>query len=157
LRFYLDSSVFLHLLLDGKWADRAERILEAVERGEATGYVYVLVIEEVAFKLLYAKASELGVTVFWEFKRRLAKDETFRKECFRPVLELSRYLDALSGLAWVHVTREDYERGLEIASKHGLLTADAIHAAVALRLGVPIATFDEDFKNVPGLTVVGLA
>ena len=73
------------------------------------------------------------------------------------MLELSKYLDALSGLAWVHVMKEDYERGLEIASKHGLLTADAIHVAVALRLGVPIATFDKDFKNVPGLTVVGLA
>ena len=157
MRLYLDSSVFLHLLLDGKWADRAERILEAVERGEATGYVSVLVVEEVALKLLFAKASELGVATFWEFKRKLIRDEAFREECFRPVLEFSRYLDRLSGLAWVHVTREDYERGIEIASKHGLLTADAIHAAVALRLGVPIATFDEDFKKVPGLTVVGLA
>ena len=133
------------------------RVPESVERGGNRGYVSALVVGEVAFKLLFAKASELGVKLFWEFRRKLAGDRAFRRECFRPVLEFSRYLDGLSGLAWVHVTGEDCEEGLEMALRYGLLTADAIHVAVALRLGVPIATFDEDFKEVPGLAVVGLA
>ena len=157
MKFYIDSTVFLHLLLDEEWADRAMSILEAVERGDATGYVSILVVEEVAFKLLFAKASELGVTRFWEFKKRLLKDKGFREECFKPLLKFNEYLNRLSGLAWIHVTWEDYRMGLEIAYKYGLLTADAIHAALALKLRVPIATFDEDFKKVPGLTVVGRA
>jgi len=156
VKLYIDSSVFLHLVLEGEWADAAEKLLEAVERGEVVGYVSALVVEEVAFKLVLAKASELGVTSFWEVRRRLARDPAFRSECFKPVLEFDRYLDRLAGLAWVHVTREDYRRALEIASRHGLLTADAIHAALAMRLGAPIATFDEDFKRVPGLAVAGL-
>jgi len=157
LRLYLDSSVFLHLFLDGKWADQAERILESVETGDTIGYVSILTVEEVAFKLLFAKASELGVVKYWEFRRKLVKDKAFREECSKVLLKFCEYLDRLSGLAWTHVAKEDYEKSLEIISRYGLLTADAIHAAIALRLGVPIATFDEDFKRVPGLVVVGLA
>jgi len=39
VKLYIDSSVFLHLVLEGEWADAAEKLLEAVERGEVVGYV----------------------------------------------------------------------------------------------------------------------
>ncbi len=50
------------------------------------------------------------------------------------------------------VTLEDWKRSVEIC-RHGLLTSDALLAAVALRLNVPVYTFDSGFKRVPGLEV----
>ncbi|RLE89221.1 MAG: hypothetical protein DRJ46_04975, partial [Thermoprotei archaeon] len=69
MKFYIDASVFLHLLLDEDKAEDAEKILLMVEEGEASGYISPLVVEEVVFKLLVARASELGATSFYEFKR----------------------------------------------------------------------------------------
>jgi len=44
---------------------------------------------------------------------------------------------------------------MEIINKYGLLPADAIHLAVALRLKVNVmATFDEDFKYVKELKTI---
>lgn len=154
MRYYLDASAFLHLLLEGERADEAESILERVERGDAVGYVSALVVEEVAFKLLVAKASELGVSEFWEFKRKFTGDAEFRGECVKPVREFERYLDSMAGLAWVPILDSDLWSALRIVERYSLLPADAVHAALALRLGVPIATFDEDFVRVPGLSKV---
>jgi len=154
LKCYIDSSVFLHLLLEGDRADEAEEILERVENGEVTGYITVLVAEEVAFKLLVAKASELGVDEFWSFKKRFLKDSEFRGKCYEPIMEFREYLDKMAGLVWVPVADREYWEALKIVRKYGLLTVDAIHAATALKLGVPLASFDEDFKRVPGLKVI---
>ena len=60
----IDSSVFLHLLLDGDRADEAEALLSSVEEGALRAYVTTHVLEEVSFKLLLAKGSELGETNF---------------------------------------------------------------------------------------------
>ena len=42
----------------------------------------------------------------------------------------------------------------KIVEKYGLLTADAVHAALALKLKIPIATFDEEFKRIPKLRTI---
>lgn len=154
MRYYIDASVFLNLFLEGRRADEAEEILEKVEYGEATGYVSVLVVEEVAFKLLIAKASELGVENFWKFKKKFLKDLKFRKECYKPVIKFKEYLNLMSGLAWTHATNQDYQNALRIVEKYGLLTADAVHAALALKLKIPIATFDEEFKRISKLRTI---
>jgi len=154
MRYYIDASVFLNLFLEGRRADEAEEILEKVEYGEATGYVSVLVVEEVAFKLLIAKASELGVENFWNFKKKFLKDLKFRKECYKPVIKFKEYLNLMSGLAWTNATNQDYQNALRIVEKYGLLTADAVHAALALKLKIPIATFDEEFKRIPKLRTI---
>lgn len=152
MTFIIDSSVFLHLLLEGERADEAEVLLTSLEEGAVRAYVTTHVLEEVSFKLLLAKGSELGETSFWGFKRRFIRDGEFRKSCLG-VLEIFRdYISSLRGLTIEEVTLGDWERSVEI-SKHGLLTSDALLAAVALRLGVPIYTFDHDFRRVPGLEV----
>ncbi len=60
----IDSSVFLHLLFDEERADEAETLLSSVETGAIKAYVTTHVLEEVAFKLMLAKGSELGETSF---------------------------------------------------------------------------------------------
>ncbi len=154
MRAYIDASVFLHLLFDGSRADEAERILSSVEEGESLGYVSPLVVEETVFKLLVGRASELGVDSFYEFRKRYAVDEEFRRTCYRPVEEFISYLDSLRGLRWVEVGGGDVHEALRLSADYGLLPADALHAALALRLGVAVATFDSDFRRVPGLKVI---
>jgi len=154
VRLFLDSSIFLHLLLDGPRADEAEEILTWVEEGEAEGFVTALIVEEVSFKLALAKGSELGISSFWEFKRRFSRDETFRETCLSPVEEFSRYLEGMRGLFWAEVLPGDWREAISISRRFGLLSADALHAAVCIRLGAKMATFDSDFSRVAGLSVV---
>ncbi len=148
----LDSSVFLHLLLDEERADEAEFLLSKVETGELRAYVTPNVLEEVSFKLLLAKGSELGETSFWGFKRRFARDENFRGECLKVLASFREYISSLRGLATESVTQGDWEKSIEL-TRYGLLTSDALLAAVALRLNLPLYTFDLDFRRVPGLEV----
>ena len=154
MRVYIDSSVFLHLLLEGKRADEAAAILSGVEAGDIVGFISPLVVDEVVFKILYTRALELGAKGFYEFREKYGKDEKFREKCFEAVSRFRRYLDSLSGLRWVGIGEVDVLQAMEISGKYGLLPSDSLHAAVALRLGVPIATFDRDFSRVPGLSVV---
>ncbi len=148
----IDSSIFLHLLLDGDRADEAEVLLSSVEEGALRAYTTTHVLEEVSFKLLLGKGSELGETSFWGFKKRFAKDKEFRKSCLEALETFRDYISSLRGLTIEEVTLGDWERSVEIC-RHGLLTSDALLAAVALRLKVPVYTFDHDFKRVPGLEV----
>jgi len=154
LRIFLDSSVFLHLLLDGPRADEAEVILSAVEDGEVDASVTVMVVEEVTYKLLAAKASEFEVAGPLELRRRLLRDGEFRERCLEPVEEFNRYLRGMSGLSWVNVLPVDWEAALDLVRRVGLLPSDAVHASVSLRLGLKMATFDSDFRRVPGLEVL---
>ncbi|MDK2384496.1 MAG: PIN domain-containing protein, partial [Candidatus Korarchaeota archaeon] len=59
---------------------------------------------------------------------------------------------SLKGLILEVVTLKDWEVSVKI-SGYGLLSSDALLVAVALRLGVPVYTFDRDFSRVPGLEV----
>lgn len=154
MKLYLDASVFLHLLFDEKHADEAEMILSSVENGESEGYINPLVAEEVAFKLLVGKASELGVNSFYKFKDMYANDADFRRACYEPVSKFMEYLESLTSLRWVELDEDILLEALAISADYGLLPADAIHAATALKLDVPLASFDRDFRRVPGLRVV---
>lgn len=157
-RLFIDASVFLKLLLDEPGADEAQRILESVERGVVVGYVTPMVLEEVAFKLLYARASELLSTRnIWRIREALKSDENVRRECVGVLGKFYWYIEYMTakGLRVEYVAYEDWRRALHFIEKYGLLPADAIHLAVALRVGAKaIATFDEDFKKVEELQVI---
>lgn len=59
MKVFVDSSVFLKLLLDEPGSDAAQGLLEAVERSELLAYTTPLVLEEAMFKLLFAATSSL--------------------------------------------------------------------------------------------------
>ena len=111
-------------------------------------------VEEVSFKLALARGPELGVSPSWDFRRRFSRDPDFREECLSPVEEFSRYLSEMEGLFWAQILSGDWREALSISRRFGLLSADALHAAVCIRLGAKMATFDSDFSRVAGLSVV---
>ncbi|PLJ76905.1 type II toxin-antitoxin system VapC family toxin [Infirmifilum sp. SLHALR2] len=158
MKIFLDSSVFLKLLLDEPGAEEAQEILEAVESGGLKAYITPLVLEEVSFKLLLAQASYLlGTANVWRIRQALREDEALRAKCFTVLEELSRYIEKLSegGLRVEPILHTDWLVSTRYVEKYGLLPADAMHVAVASRLSVStIATFDEDFKHVKGIKVI---
>jgi len=157
MRVYVDSSVFLKLLLDEPGADKAQEILEAIEEGKVLGFISPIVLEEVSFKLLYAKASEvLNTKNVWRIREALRLDERVREECLKPLKEFQKYIEHMltKGLRVVCVTYEDWRNATRFIRKYGLLPADAIHVTIALRVGAgTIATFDDDFRVVREINV----
>ena len=158
MRIFLDASVFLKLFLDEPGADNAQRILETVESSRALGYVTPMVLEEVLLKLVVARASELLSTKnLWRIREALRVDKRVRQSCAETARRFYEYIEhmLLGGLRVEHVTYDDWRQAMEIFERYGLLPADAIHVAVALRVGAgTIATFDEDFRVVKEVTVI---
>ncbi len=158
MKLFVDSSVFLKLLLDEPGADQAQTILEMIEEGKVIGYTTPLVLEEVSFKLIYAKASEvLGTKNIWKIREALRVDGKTRVECGKVLKEFHKYVEHLTyrNLRVEPVTYSDWQNAADITVKYGLLPADAIHVAVALRLGAKaIATFDEDFRGIKEIKIV---
>ena len=158
MRVLVDASVFLKLLLDEPGADRAQEILEAIEASRILGYITPLILEEVAFKLVYAKASEiLDTRNIWRIREALRFDDGVRRECMGTLRRFQEYIEYMltRGLRVEYVSYEDWARALDLMEKYGLLPADAIHLAVAARIGADaIASFDEDFRYVSGLKVI---
>ena len=155
MSIFIDSTIFLRLFLNEPGAVEAQNILELVEDNRVIGITTPMVLEEVSFKLLYAKLSEaLDTTNIWRIREALRRDEAVRTECIKLLKKFRDYINYLStkGLRVAAVTYDDWSSSLEIIEGYGLLPADSIHIRVALRKGVEtIASFDQDFKDVEGL------
>ncbi len=158
MKVFIDSSVFLRLLLDEPGADKAQDILERVEGNKIVGFITPLVLEEVSFKLIYAKMSELlNTNNIWRIREALRYDEEKRCRCMEVLQGFYDYIEYLytRGLRIEPIVYNDWTQSLRIIRNYGLLPADALHLAVAERVGVKtIASFDEDFKYVKGIKVI---
>lgn len=158
MKVFVDSSIFLVLILNENGADEAQEILEGVELGKILGYVTPLVLEEVSFKIVYAEAShQLETTNIWEIRERLKKDDRLRSRCFKSLRKFVEYVEFMltRGLRVEEVLYVDWLKSLEFVERYGLLPADALHVAVASRLNIDtIATFDEDFKKLEGFKII---
>ncbi|MGQ4894944.1 MAG: type II toxin-antitoxin system VapC family toxin [Candidatus Njordarchaeia archaeon] len=158
--YVLDSSVFLQFLFNEEWSDSAGYLLANIESGIDTAYTLPLILEEVAFKLLIGKVVEItGKKSSWEVREILKKDKNVRKQAYAVVLSFSEYIQKLTskGLRIEPFLTEDLLLGFKIGSRYGIMTADAILVAFAIRRNIrTIATFDEDFKLVEEIKVLNL-
>ncbi len=158
MKLFIDSSVFLKLILDEPGADKAQEILEIIEENKALGYITPLILEEVSFKLVFAKASEvLNTRNIWRIRDALKLDEKVRMKCIKVIETFYKYIEYLltRGLRIEYVTYNDWINSIKIMRNYGLLPADAVHVAVALRVKVnAMASFNEDFKVVKEIKVV---
>ena len=158
MKLFIDSSIFLKLLLDEPGANKAQLILEMIEHNKAIGYITPLILEEISFKLIYAKASEiLNTKNIWKIREALKLDDIVRKECVNILKQFYNYVEYMlsRGLRIEYITYSDWIKSLNMIEKYGILSADAIHIAIALRIGVnAIATFDEDFKIIKEVKII---
>ena len=158
MKIFIDSSVFLKLLLNEPGSDIAQAILEDVEYGKVIGYVTPMVLEEVCFKLIYAKASELlGTKNVWKIRESLRLSSEFRSKTLEVVRKFYEYIEYLflKGLRVEPVMYSDWQKAYEIMRKYGLLPADAVHVAVALRVKAnTLASFDEDFRVIREVRII---
>lgn len=113
-----------------------------------------VVLNEVSYKLVIAKAGELLDTDrFWKIHEEL-KDQKFVKACYEIVEEFRDYVSTLCGLRVEDVRVDDFNRSVDLGSKFGLMTTDSYHVAVMERLGIEhIATNDSDFEQVDFIEV----
>ncbi len=122
---FIDSNIFLNLLLDEKKADKAQSILELVEYNLVQGFITPLVLEEVCFKLIYAKASEvLNTKNIRTIKDSLNRDPVIRRECMHTLYRFYEYIEFLlsRGLRIEPITYSDWKNSLEFIERYGTTT-----------------------------------
>lgn len=155
---FLDASPIIALMLGTAEADSSEVLLGSIESGRRRAITTPNALEEVAFKLVFAKASEtLGERNPWKIRDALKKDNRFRQACVDVLERLTGYIRTLEkgGLTIAEVHGEDFHLLPRFFRETGLLTADCLHLIVMDRLGIKeVGTLDSDFKGVKRVTPI---
>lgn len=154
---FLDASPLVALMLGTGEADSCEVLLGGIESGRRRAVTTPNVLEEAAFKLVFAKASEtLGKRNPWKIRDALKKDTRLRQVCVEVLERLTGYIRTLErgGLTIAEVHGEDFHLLPRFFRETGLLTADCLHLIVMDRLGIrEIGTVDSDFRGIKQVTV----
>ncbi len=155
---FLDASPLVALMLGTGEADSCELMLGSVESGRRRAITTPNVLEEVAFKLVFAKASQtLGERNPWKIRDALKKDTKLRQACAEVLERLTGYVTTLErgGLTIAEVHGEDFHQLPRVFKETGLLTADCLHLTVMDRLGIrEIGTIDSDFRGIKRVIVI---
>lgn len=125
---YLDANVFIFAALNTEsYGDKAELLLNRIQRGEEIGVTSALTVDE----------------VFWEVKRNRS---------FEEALFTCEAMFRLKSLEIVPADRDIVFLALQIMRQFRLDSRDAIHAATALTEKVDaIVSTDRVFGKVKGL------
>jgi len=133
-KIFLDSNVLISLKeKESVFINKSLKILEDIIKNNQQGVINSYVINEIHY--FYSKHSTK------------ANASNVIKSLF-----------AISNLKYedISLNKEDIFEILKLANKHNLETFDAYHAFYCKKLGIKkIATFDEDFKKVPSLKIIG--
>ncbi|MDO8446762.1 MAG: PIN domain-containing protein [Deltaproteobacteria bacterium] len=151
---FIDSNIFLHHAFDINHV--SVEFLNMAELHNLKIYTSSLVLEEVSFKLLMQSASNFLDKVTVPKVKTLLHNEKKREQVLDSVLKYMGYIALLkeSGMTVLELKDSDIMTALQKTMEYGLITADAAHYAVMERKGIRhIATGDNDFKSVPGLTL----
>lgn len=153
---FLDAGPLIALMLETIEADNSEQLLATIESGRRRAVTTPHVLEEAAFKLVFAKASEtLSERNHWKIRDALKKDTKLLQVCTEVLGRLTGYVRTLErgGLTITEVHGEDFHMLPSIFRETGLLTADCLHLIVMDRLGIKqVGTLDSDFKGIKRIT-----
>lgn len=150
---FIDANIFLHHAFGTN--DLSVEFLKRVESENIKAYTSALVMEEITFKLVMQSASNFVEKVNLDKLKRFLTDAKNRKKAVGPVEEYMGYIHTLRdmGMRILDVSGDDVAASIRKTKQHGLITADAVHLAVMERKGIRyIATSDEDFNDVDGIT-----
>jgi predicted nucleic acid-binding protein len=147
---FIDANVFIfHALENSKYAESSTQFLERVEHGEVNAVTNVLVLNEVAFKILMAELSNYSEIFNIWVAKKLLKSKEIAEKAYRPVRKYIAYLKGLERLEVVGITPKIAFLSVELGERYGLLPSDSFHLATMKEFGKKfIVTDDEDFKRV---------
>jgi len=155
---FIDANLFIfHALSDSEYGEASTQLLERVERGEVKAVTNVLVLNEVAFKILMAELSNYSEKFNIWVARKLLKSKEVAEKAYRPVKKYIAYLKRLEMLEVVGITPRTAFSSVELSERYGLLPSDSFHLATMKEFGIKfIATDDSDFKRVEWAVLVEL-
>ena len=150
---YLDATMFYyHLVETPALSDDCSDLLKQIELGRVHGVTSSVALAEATHKVMLAEVvSRHGVAhqgLLARLKRHpaLLDGLTSHYQVVATVRGLRLHVEA--------ITLELLARGADLSTQERLLTNDALTLAVMEHLGVTVlATNDDDFDTVPGITV----
>ncbi len=146
---FLDSSAIIRYLTGDP------RVRDVVESSTRLA-INSIVVSEVSFNILRILYNRrYGQYRFYDMKSRVSQLDS---NILMGYTLLQSFLNELydeDRLVYLPVTLEVAREALTIATNYGLLPNDALIAATCKHYNInTIATFDEDFKRIPWLTIV---
>lgn len=149
---YIDANIFLYVAFKQKYMEDCRDFLKKINNKELMGFVSIVVLDEVLFKLIQAEASV-------KFNIPLNSTVQFLKMNPGKIHELTTCWHALNKILSMNITvldtPMDFNLVMNICREYKLLTRDALHVSVMRTHGITqIATNDGDFKRVPEISVL---
>ncbi len=150
---FFDSTVLTRVVLGGVGSSFAVELFFRAENGEEQLVTDTLAVVEAYHKAVVAVASSLTqLDSYDKVVERLREDEGLRRESTVKAFYLVDYIYSLAGrghLVVVPVLLEDIREAVGLADENDIPLADAVHVAVALRMGVErIASFSPHVRRV---------
>jgi predicted nucleic acid-binding protein len=147
-KLLLDANIFLYAIQNA--SRQCRNLLERCARNEISGILPLHILAEVAHQLMLAEARDNAWIRGSNPARQLGQNPD-------RVRQLTRYeglvRDILAvGLTLEPLTPEDFLSAMDISRQFGLLTNDALLAAIGQRLRVDsVASADRQFGRIQGL------
>ncbi len=94
---YIDANIFLFVALKQKHLEESKDFLKRAHKKEINGFISIVVLDEVLFKLIQAEASS-------KLKMPLSSTVQFLKGNPERISELTRCWDALSKILSLNIT-----------------------------------------------------
>jgi predicted nucleic acid-binding protein len=152
VRVCIDANIFIYHFTDTPLTAACTTFLRRVESGEVQGITSVVILAEVAHRLMMLDAIRtLGVPARTAVKQLKEHPDLVR--------QLSLYKVATERVSAFNITVEPVtaahlRTAQQLSTDHGLLTNDSLTAALMRSLGVTeLASNDPDFFLVPGFSV----
>ena len=132
-KIFIDSNIFINFFNKNfEFFKQAREIFENLGINGQIGIITPYVINELHYFFLKRNGQKIAF------------------EICKDILNMKRI-----SLMDLKLDSSDVLNTVSIANKHNLKTFDAYHAFYCKKLGIKkIATFDEDFKKVPGLKII---
>ncbi len=149
---FVDANTFVyHFTSDPKWGTACTHLLERIEFHELRGFTSSHVLADVVHRLMTIEAMDL---LGWPATRLAARLRKHHAEIPR----LTVYSQALVKIAQIGiqvlpVLEQHVVQAAQLSRAYELLTGDALVVAVMQAHGLTnVASLDDDFDRVPGLT-----
>ncbi len=142
--------LYMYLRIDPSCLPLIKTFLNRIVYGEIEAFVSIPVLDELFYRLLLARIKEAtGRMPIDVLRENQAETVAAHSDMISGPL---RKLVLLPHINLVGVDAVDFDKMVENIQKYSLLPRDALHVAIAQRLGLSkIASDDRDFDRVEGI------